>query len=99
MMTRMEYEHLRIFGSFLVVGWFHFIYVWPRILMPRHTSFGSNEAVAEPLVIPFLMVMCHELPDRVVSKNWICLKTWDLGCEINATLQLIDIPQKLKSIL
>jgi hypothetical protein len=27
------------------------------------------------------------------------LKTWDLGCEINATLQLIDIPQKLKSIL
>lgn len=33
--------------------------------MRRQTSLGSNEAVAEPLVIPFLMVMCHELPDRL----------------------------------
>ena len=36
-----------------------------RSTMFRQTSLGSNEAVAEPLVIPFLMVMCHELPDRL----------------------------------
>ena len=33
MMTHMGYEHLLIFGSFMVVGWFLFIYFWPRILL------------------------------------------------------------------
>ena len=33
MMTRIEYAHLLIFGSFMVVGWFLFIYFWPRIVL------------------------------------------------------------------
>jgi hypothetical protein len=33
MMTQMEYEHLLILGSFMVVGWFLFIYFWPRIVL------------------------------------------------------------------
>ena len=34
MMTQMEYyQHLLIFGSFMVVGWFLFIYYWPRIVL------------------------------------------------------------------
>jgi hypothetical protein len=32
-MAHMEYEHLLIFGSFIVVGWFLFIYFWPRMLL------------------------------------------------------------------
>jgi hypothetical protein len=32
-MTQMDYEHLLILGSFLVVGWFLFIYFWPRIVL------------------------------------------------------------------
>ena len=31
-----------------------------RSTMRRQTSLGNNEAVAKRLVIPFLMVMCHE---------------------------------------
>ena len=30
---RMAYEHLLIFGSFMVVGWFLFIYFWPRMML------------------------------------------------------------------
>ena len=29
----MEYEHLLIFGSLIVVGWFLFIYFWPRMML------------------------------------------------------------------
>src|SRR5260370_40400074 len=36
-----------------------------RSTMRRQTSLGSNEACAEALVSPFLMVMCYELPDRL----------------------------------
>ena len=36
-----------------------------RSTMRRRTSLGSNEAFAEPWVIPFLMIMCNELPDRL----------------------------------
>lgn len=32
-MTHMEYEHLLIFGSLIIVGWFLFIYFWPRMLL------------------------------------------------------------------
>ena len=32
-MTHLKYEHLLIFGSFMVVGWFLFIYFWPRIVL------------------------------------------------------------------
>jgi hypothetical protein len=32
----MEYEHLLIFGAFMVVGWFLFIYSWPRIVLYVH---------------------------------------------------------------
>ncbi len=30
---RMAYEHLLIFGSFMAVGWFLFIWFWPRIML------------------------------------------------------------------
>ena len=30
---RMAYEHLLIFGSFIVVGWFLFICLWPRMML------------------------------------------------------------------
>lgn len=30
---RMVYEHLLIFGSFMVVGWFLFIWFWPRLML------------------------------------------------------------------
>ena len=33
MMTHMEHEHLLITGSFMVVGWFLFIYFWPSIVL------------------------------------------------------------------
>jgi hypothetical protein len=34
MTTPMEYyQHLLLFGSFMVVGWFLFIYYWPRIVL------------------------------------------------------------------
>jgi hypothetical protein len=33
MMTHMEYEHLLITGSLMVVGWFLFIYFWPRMML------------------------------------------------------------------
>jgi hypothetical protein len=33
MMTRVQYEHLLLFGSSIVVGWFLFVYFWPRILL------------------------------------------------------------------
>jgi hypothetical protein len=29
----MEYQHLLIFGAFMIVGWFLFIYFWPRIVL------------------------------------------------------------------
>jgi hypothetical protein len=29
----MEYEHLLIFGSFIVVGWFLFVYFWPLMML------------------------------------------------------------------
>ena len=29
----MAYEHLLIFGSFIVVGWFLFICFWPRMML------------------------------------------------------------------
>jgi hypothetical protein len=52
-----------------------------RSTMRLQTSRGSNEAVAEPLVILFLMVMCHELPDRLpqpgVPLAW-CRRPWRL---------------------
>jgi hypothetical protein len=32
-MTRMEYEHFLILGSFMVVGWLLFIYFWPRVVL------------------------------------------------------------------
>jgi len=32
-MTHMEHEHLLITGSFMVVGWFLFIYFWPSIVL------------------------------------------------------------------
>ncbi len=32
-MTHMEYEHLLILGSLIVVGWFLFIYFWPRMIL------------------------------------------------------------------
>jgi hypothetical protein len=32
-MTHLKHEHLLIFGSFMVVGWFLFIYFWPRIVL------------------------------------------------------------------
>lgn len=32
-MTHLKYEHLLIFGSFMVVGWFLFIYFCPRIVL------------------------------------------------------------------
>ena len=32
-MTHMEYEHLLIFGSFIVVWWFLFVYFWPRMML------------------------------------------------------------------
>ena len=33
MMTHMEHEHLLITGSLMVVGWFLFIYFWPRMML------------------------------------------------------------------
>ena len=33
MISHMEYEHLLIFGSVMVVAWFLFIYFWPRIVL------------------------------------------------------------------
>ena len=33
MMTHIEHEHLLITGSFMVVGWFLFIYFWPSIVL------------------------------------------------------------------
>ena len=33
MITHMEHEHLLITGSFMVVGWFLFIYFWPSIVL------------------------------------------------------------------
>jgi hypothetical protein len=33
MMPQMDYEHLLILGSFMVVGWFLFIYFWPRVVL------------------------------------------------------------------
>jgi hypothetical protein len=33
MMTQIDYQHLLILGSFMVVGWFLFIYFWPRIVV------------------------------------------------------------------
>ena len=30
---RMAYEHLLIFGSSMVAGWFLFIYFWPRLML------------------------------------------------------------------
>ena len=33
MMVQMEYVHLLVLGSFTVVGWFLFIYFWPRIVL------------------------------------------------------------------
>jgi hypothetical protein len=33
MLTHMEHEHLLITGSFMVVGWFLFIYFWPRMML------------------------------------------------------------------
>ena len=30
---RMAYEHLLIFGSFMAVGWFLFIWFWPRMML------------------------------------------------------------------
>jgi hypothetical protein len=32
-MTHMEYEHLLVAGSFMIVGWFPFIYFWPRMML------------------------------------------------------------------
>jgi len=32
-MEHMEWQHLVIFGSAIVVGWFMFIYFWPRLLL------------------------------------------------------------------
>jgi hypothetical protein len=32
-MMYMNYEHLLIFGSFMVAAWFFFIYFWPRMLL------------------------------------------------------------------
>jgi hypothetical protein len=32
-MTHMEYKHLLIFGSFMAVGWFLFIFFWPRMML------------------------------------------------------------------
>jgi hypothetical protein len=33
MLTHMEHEHLLIAGSLMVVGWFLFIYFWPRMML------------------------------------------------------------------
>lgn len=33
MMTHPEYGHFLVFGSCMVVGWFLFIYFWPRIVL------------------------------------------------------------------
>ena len=33
MMAYMEYEHLLLFGSVMVVAWFLFTYFWPRMLL------------------------------------------------------------------
>ncbi len=33
MLTQMEHEHLLITGLFMVVGWFLFIYFWPRTML------------------------------------------------------------------
>ncbi len=33
MMPHMWYEHLLIFGSFMVAAWFLFIYFWPRLIL------------------------------------------------------------------
>ena len=35
-MTQVEYEHLLIFGAFMVVGWFLYINSWPRIVLYVH---------------------------------------------------------------
>ena len=35
-MTQVEYEHLLIFGAFMVVGWSLYIYFWPRIVLYIH---------------------------------------------------------------
>jgi hypothetical protein len=32
-MTHMEYKHLLIFSSFVAVGWFLFIFFWPRMML------------------------------------------------------------------
>ncbi len=32
-MTHIEYKHLLIFGSFMAVGWFLFIFFWPRMML------------------------------------------------------------------
>ncbi len=32
-MTHMEYGHLLILGSLIVVGWFLFVYFWPRMIL------------------------------------------------------------------
>jgi hypothetical protein len=34
--TQVEYEHLLIFGAFMVVGWSLYIYFWPRIVLYVH---------------------------------------------------------------
>ena len=28
-----EYQHLLLFGWFMIVGWFVYIYFWPRIVL------------------------------------------------------------------
>jgi hypothetical protein len=33
MLTQMEHEHVVITSSFMVVGWFLFIHLWPRMIM------------------------------------------------------------------
>jgi hypothetical protein len=33
MTAQMDYEHLLVLGSFMVLGWFLFIYFWPRIVL------------------------------------------------------------------
>ena len=35
-MTQVEYQHLLIFGAFMVVGWSLYIYFWPRIVLYVH---------------------------------------------------------------
>jgi hypothetical protein len=94
MLTHMEHEHLLITGSLMVVGWFLFIYFWPRMMLYMYKrailvkGFGDGPIPVNTLYTEPQALFADPLhPPASASK----LATTGVNCDTLLTVGWLDL--------